>query len=206
VTFYANSLIISAGVVILTTTTATLGGYGLTRLDIPFKLVFARGILAGYMFPAIMLAIPMFVLWREVGMLNTYIGVILAETSIALPFSLWLMWKFFQTVPESLEESALMGGATRFHAFKDIALPMAKPGMIAVAIFAYAVSWNEFTMPLVIMTEQSKWPLTVGIQSFISGYSVLWNQVMAATTLMIIPSFIFVLFLQSYILRGFRVR
>lgn len=205
-TYYKNSILITAGVVVLTTVSSTLGGYGLTRLDIPFKKTFARGILAGYMFPAIMLSIPMFVLWRYVGMLNTYLGVILAETALALPFSLWLMWQFFQTVPESLEESALVGGATRFHAFKDIALPMAKPGMIAVAIFAYAIGWNNFTLPLVILTDKQMWPLTVGIQSFVRGYNILWNQVMAGTFLMIIPSFLFVLFLQSYILRGFRVR
>mgnify|MGYP000389197767 CR=1 FL=1 len=203
--FYLNSVIYTVGVVGITTITATLGGYGLTRIDIPRKRWFARGILMGYMFPAIMLSIPMFVLWRYLGWVNTYIGVILAEVALALPFSLWLMWKFFQTVPESLEESARMSGATRFQAFKDVALPMAQPGIIAIAIFAYAVAWNEYTMPTVLLSEQSMWPLTVGIQSFVQGYQVLWGQVMAATTLMVIPSLLFVYFLQSYILQGFRL-
>ncbi|MFC5973982.1 carbohydrate ABC transporter permease [Halomarina salina] len=203
--YYLNSIIYTVGVVGLTTVTATLGGYGLTRIDIPYKRMFARGILMGYMFPAIMLSIPMFVLWRYLGWVNTYIGVILAETALALPFGLWLMWKFFQTVPESLEESARMNGATRFQAFKDIALPIAQPGIIAVSIFAYAVAWNEYTMPTVLLSDQALWPLTVGVQSFVQGYQVLWGQVMAATTLMVIPSFLFVYFLQSYILQGFRL-
>jgi multiple sugar transport system permease protein len=203
-TFYINSVLVSAGVVLLTTVTATLGGYGLTRIDIPFKHVFARGILFGYMFPPILIAIPMFILWKDLGMIDTYIGLILAETAIALPFSLWLMWKFFQTVPYSLEESAMTAGASRFRAFYDVALPMATPGMIAVAVFSYAVSWNSFTMPKVLMITQSKWPLTIGVHSLTEQQQVFWGQIMAASALIIIPAFLFVYFLQKYLLRGFR--
>lgn len=204
VTFYMNSVIVALGVVLLTTITATLGGYGLTRLDIPFKRTFARTILFGYMFPPILLAIPMFLLWREIGVMDTYIGLILAETAISLPFSLWLMWKFFQTVPYSLEESAITAGASRFRAFYDVALPMSKPGMIAVAVFSYAVSWNAYTMPKVLMVTESKWPLTIGIHSLTQQQTVYWGQVMAASALVILPAFVFVYFLQKYLLRGFR--
>jgi len=204
VTFYINSVIVALGVVLLTTLTATLGGYGLTRLDIPFKRTFARTILFGYMFPPILLAIPMFLLWREIGVMDTYIGLILAETAISLPFSLWLMWKFFQTVPYSLEESAITAGASRFRAFYDVALPMSKPGMIAVAVFSYAVSWNAYTMPKVLMVTETKWPLTIGIHSLTQQQTVYWGQVMAASALVILPAFVFVYFLQKYLLRGFR--
>lgn len=204
VNYYINSVIVAAGVVALTTTIATLGGYGLTRLEIPFKKTFARTILLGYMFPPILLAIPMFIFWKNLGVINTYWGLILAESAISLPFGLWLMWKFFQTVPVSLEESAQMAGASRFRAFYDIALPMAKPGMIAVAVFAYAVSWNSYTMPKILMPDTAKWPLTVGVYAFTQQHQVLWGQVMAASALIILPAFIFVFFLQKYLLRGFR--
>lgn len=204
VTFYMNSVIVALGVVLLTTVTATLGGYGLTRLDIPFKRTFARTILFGYMFPPILLAIPMFLLWRELGVIDTYVGLILAETAISLPFSLWLMWKFFQTVPYSLEESAITAGASRFRAFYEVALPMSKPGMIAVAVFSYAVSWNAYTMPKVLMVTETKWPLTIGIHSLTQQQTVYWGQIMAASALVILPAFVFVYFLQKYLLRGFR--
>lgn len=203
-TYYKNSIIIATGVVVLTTAIATLGGYGLTRLDIPFKKTFARTVLLGYMFPPILLAIPMFIFWKNLGVINTYIGLILAETAVSLPFSLWLMWKFFQTVPMSLEESAQMAGASRFRAFYDVALPMAKPGMIAVAVFSYAVSWNSYTMPKILMPATGKWPLTVGVYAFTQQHQVLWGQVMAASALIILPAFVFVFFLQRYLLRGFR--
>jgi multiple sugar transport system permease protein len=203
-TWYSNTILVSLGVVSITVSTATLGGYGLTRIDIPFKRAFARIILFGYMFPAILLAIPMFILWRQVGMINSIVGLIFAETAVALPFSLWLMWKFFQTVPVSLEESAQMAGASRFRAFYEIALPMAKPGMIAIAVFAYAIAWNEFTIPQVLMNDSDLYVLTQGLYFFTIQNKTVWEQIMAASTLTIIPSFLFVFFLQKYLLRGFR--
>lgn len=203
-TYLLNSIILAAGVVGLTTTAATLGGYGLTRIDIPHKKFFARTIIFGYMFPPILLAIPMFIFWRKLGMINSYPGLILAVTATSLPFSLWMMWKFFQTVPKSLEESAMMAGAPRFRAFYEIALPMAKPGMIAVAVFSYAIAWNAYTLPTVLMSDSSKWPLTVGIQAFLQTDAISWGALMAANAIAVIPSFLFVFFLQKYLLRGFR--
>lgn len=203
--YYKNSLIIAIGVVIIGVTASTLGGYGLSRIDIPYKRIFARGILFGYMFPAILLSIPMFIYWRQLGLTNTYIGVILAEAAGTLPFGLWLMWKFFETVPESMEESAIVAGASRFRAFYEVALPIAKPGIIAVAIFAYAGSWDQYTIPKILLTDGSFWPLTVGIYSYTQQYDILWGQVMAASALTIIPAFLFVFFLQRYMLRGFKL-
>ncbi|MFC6825284.1 carbohydrate ABC transporter permease [Halopelagius fulvigenes] len=203
-TWYFNSIIVAVGVVTLTTVTSTLAGYGLTRLDIPYKKTFARIILFGYMFPAILLAIPMFIFWRQLGWIDSHLGLVFAETAVSLPFGIWMMWKFFQTVPVSLEESAQMAGASRFRAFYEIALPMAKPGMVAVAVFSYAVAWNEFTMPTILLVNNESWVLTIGLFSFTMQNQVLWSQLMAASTLTVIPSFIFVYFLQKYLLRGFR--
>lgn len=204
VRWYVNTLIFAGGVVLLTTITSTLAGYGLTRINIPRKRLFARVILFGYMFPAILLAIPMFIFWRQLGWVNSLGGLILAQTATALPFSIWMMWKFFQTVPISLEESAQMAGASRFQAFYEIALPMAKPGMIAIAVFSYAVAWNSFTIPQVLLTSNENWVLSIGMFSFIVQNRVLWGQLMAASALAVIPSFLFVYFLQKYLLRGFR--
>lgn len=203
-TWYKNTIILAAGVVTLTTASATLAGYGLARLDIPYKKTFARLILFGYMFPPILLSIPMFILWRQLGILNSLPGVILAQTATTLPFSIWLMWQFFQTVPYSLEESARVSGCSRFRAFYDVALPLAKPGMIAVAIFSFAIAWGSFTIPTILISDSSKWVLTLGLHSFTQQESVLWGQIMAASTLLVLPTFFFVYYLQKYILQGFR--
>lgn len=204
-TFFINSTIVALGVVALTTTAATLGGYGLTRVDFPYKKSIARFILFGYMFPAILLSIPMYILWQELGILNSYIGLILAQTAITLPFSLWLMWKFFQTVPISLEESAQMAGATRFQAFYEIALPLAKPGITAIALFSFSISWGEYTIPKILMTETARWPLTVGLDTLVHQHAVVWEQIMAASVIMLLPAFVFVFFLQRSLIKGFRV-
>lgn len=203
--FLRNSIIITTGVVVLTTTLATLGGYGLTRIDIPYKTLFARGILFGYMFPAILLAIPMYILWSELGITNSFLGLILAITARSLPFSLWLLWRFFLTVPYSLEESAQVAGASRFQAFVDIALPMAKPGIIACAIFSFAVAWGDYTFALIIMSDLSMFPITVGLErSFLAGGQfVNWPMLMAGSSITVIPPLIFVFFLQKYFLAGF---
>jgi multiple sugar transport system permease protein len=205
ITYYYNSIVVAIGVIIVTVVSATLGGYGLTRLDIPFKKTFARGVLFGYMFPAILLSIPMFIIWREIGLINSYTGLVLAEAAGTLPFSLWLMWQFFQTVPVELEESAYTMGASRFRTLVDIALPNAKPGIIAISIFAYSASWDQYTIPKILMTQSSMWPLTVGVYDFTTATDVLWGQIMAASSMMLIPSFLFVIFLQKYMLEGFRI-
>lgn len=203
--YFKNSLILSVGVVLITTSMSTLAGYGLTRINIPHKKTFARLILFGYMFPQILLAIPMFIFWSRIGLINSHLGLILAVTATALPFGIWLMWKFFQNVPLSLEESARMSGAPPFQAFYEIALPMAKPGVIAVAIFSYTTAWGAYTIPRIIMPTNENWPLTVGIHMFTIQKQTLWGEVMAASVMMIIPAFIFVFSLQKYLLEGFEV-
>jgi len=202
--WFMNTTYLALGVVVLTTATATLGGYGLARLDIPYKKTFARAILFGYMFPPILLSIPLFIFWRQLGILNSIPGVIFATMAATLPFSLWLMWQFFQTVPYSLEESAIVSGSTQFRAFVDIALPLAKPGMIAVAIYSFALSWGAFTIPTILLIDSKKWVLVQGLYRFTVQESVQWGQIMAAGTLLVLPTILFVYFLQKYILRGFQ--
>jgi multiple sugar transport system permease protein len=205
VTWMTNSVIVAAGVCLLTVVFATLGGYGLARLDLSFKQTFARSVLLGYMFPAILLGIPMYIMWRDLGLLNSRLGLILAETALALPFSLWLMWNFFQSVPYSLEESAQMAGATRFQAFLDVALPMARPGMVAVLVFAFATSWNEYTLAQILMTDQSNYVITIGLDTLINDQLIPWGQMMAATFITLLPAFLLVYFLQKYLIRGFQI-
>lgn len=204
-TFYKNSLIVVIGVVIVTLVTSTLAGYALTRIQIRGKRGIANLTIFSYMYPPLLLAVPMFMLWISMDMLNTYVGLILAQSALTVPFSIWLMWQFFQTVPISLEESSWMFGASRTRGFFDIALPMAKPGIIAVAIFAFAVSWNDFTMASILMRDTQMRTLPVGVMFFTEGYAVDWGTILAASLFIAIPPFLLVYFLQRYLLRGFQL-
>ncbi len=202
--YYRNSIVVAAGVVIFTVTASTLAGYGLTRVQFRGKKWFARLILFGYMFPPLLLSIPMYQIWRQLGLLNSHLGLILAESSVPLPFGIWTMWLFFQTVPLDYEESVWMAGGSRWHSFKDIALPQAAPGMIAVGIFAFQSSWNNYTYPKVLIAEDSLRPLTTGITQYAVQNYVFWNQVMAVVFTIIIPAFLLVYFLQKYLLEGYK--
>jgi multiple sugar transport system permease protein len=202
--WYLNSIIVAIIAIAVTTATATLAGYGLTRVKFRGRKTFARLILFSYMFPPILLAFPQYQIWRQVGWLNTYHGIAIAHIALSLPFSMWMMWKFFQTVPIAYEESAWMNGASRFHSFKDVAIPMAKPGMVAVAIFTFAVSWNDFTMATILLPNSQMQTLPPAVQTFVEQNTVYWGQIMAASTMMSIPPFLLVYKLQESILEGFR--
>jgi multiple sugar transport system permease protein len=205
VTFYKNSVIVVLGVMLLTVVVSTLAGYTLTRIDIRGKKTIANLTIFSYMYPPILLVMPMFLLWVSIGMTNTYIGLILAQSALTVPFSIWLMWQYFQTISISLEESAWIYGASRKRAFIDIALPKAMPGITAVAIFAFAVSWNDFTMSNIIMRETSMRTLPRGLLTFSQGYTIDWGLLMGASFLVAIPPFLLVYFLQKYLLQGFKI-
>ncbi len=204
-TYLSNSIIVAIGATVLTTTLATLGGYGLTRSEFRNKKTLARTVLLTYMFPPILLGIPLYIIFYNLGLLNTHIVLMIAHTAIALPFCLWLMWQYFQTVPIAYEESAWIYGASRFQTFRKIVLPMALPGIIAVSIFAFAVSWNDFTMAVVLMTETGAKTFPVGINDFLASQQVNWGIVNAAGFLIILPPLLLVYFLQKYIMVGFQI-
>jgi multiple sugar transport system permease protein len=203
VTFYINSVIVAIGTIALTNLAAILAGYGLARLEFPFQKSFARSILFGYMFPPLLLGIPIYLIWDTIGLANTLGGLILAQVSLTIPFCTWVMWRFFLSIDTSYEESAWMAGASRMRAFFEIALPYAKPGIIAITIFAFAVSWGDFTLALILLTDIQKQTLPIGILAFVQQNTVEWDAVMAGVFLISIPPLVVVYSLQQYILRGF---
>ena len=203
--YITNSILIATGCMILNTILSCLAGYGLTRYSFWGRKIFARGTLFAYMFPPMLLGIPFFLLFHKIGLLNTYAGIIIAQATISLPFSIWLMWQFFQTVPMSYEESAWVCGASRFRTFVDVSLPLALPGIIAICLFSFALSWSDYTFSLIILTRDSMKTLPVGLDFIMDRPSVHWGMMQAASVLVCAPGFILVLFLQRYLMAGFGV-
>lgn len=203
--FFKNSMIVAIGVTAITVVCSILAGYALTRFKFSGKRTIANLTIISYMYPPILLGIPLFILWFRIDLVNTYTGLILAQCAITLPFSIWLMWQFFQTIPISLEESAWMYGASRFQSFRDVALPMAMPGIIAVAIFSFAVSWNDYTLATMLMREQEMRTLPVGVLFFTEQFQIDWGLVLSAALFIAIPPFLLVYFLQKYLLQGFKI-
>ena len=203
--YFKNSVIAAAGAVVLNVITATLAGYGLTRFDFWAKRKFAKGILFSYMFPPMLMAIPLYIILSALQMRNTYLGLILAHMTLSLPLNIWLMWQYFQIVPISLEEAAWVSGAGKLRAMLEICLPSALPGMLSVAMFAFALSWNDFTFAFILQTDKKMFTLPIGLATFVEQTAIHWGMIMSSAVLVTIPTFIMVFFLQKYLVRGLGV-
>ncbi|AUV84644.1 hypothetical protein C2R22_24250 (plasmid) [Salinigranum rubrum] len=201
-----NSTLITASTITLTCIFAPLAGYGFTRYHVPYKKYIANLLLFSYMFPPIMLAIPYFVIYDFLGLTNTRIGLILAHVSLTLPFGIWVMWQYFQTVPKRYEESAWISGASRLRTMYDVSFRAAAPGIVTTALFTFAFSWNDFTYALILTTDPSKTVLTVGLDSLRLSQQVFWGLLFSGSLVAMIPPFIIVFALSKYILAGFDLR
>lgn len=203
--YLENSLIAAAGAIALNVVAATLAGYGLTRFAFRGKKTFALGTLFSYMFPPMLMAIPLYIMFSALGMRNSYTGLILSHVAISLPLNTWIMWQYFQIVPLSLEEAAWVSGASRLRALVQVCLPSARPGILSVAIFAFALSWNDFTFAFILQTERAMFTLPVGLATFVEQTAIHWGLVMASAVLVSVPTFALVFFLQRYLLAGLGV-
>lgn len=203
---FFNTLIVATGVMGLTVLVSTVAGYGLTRYDFPFKFTFARMILFGYMLSPIVLAIPMYSIFRHLGLLNTYLGIILAQSTLATPFGVWLMWNMFQSVSITQEEAAWVMGSGRIRTFKDIAVPNARSGILAVALFGFAIVWNDFTFARILLPKTEAMTLSPGLMALASqGHYINQGNLMAISVVMSLLPILVAYWLQSYLLAGFQI-
>jgi multiple sugar transport system permease protein len=197
-------------VIVVTSSTAvalvfgSLAGYSLARFPMSprFRENISFWILSTRMIPPIVTIIPIFLIFKNLHLLNTYLGLGIVYTGFALPFAVWMMRAFIQEVPVDLEEAALVDGDTRLSAFFRIVLPLAAPGLAATAVFSVIVLWNEFLFALILTTTAKTITLPVGIAGLVSQYELLWGEMGAAGTVAIIPILIFSLSVQRYLVRG----
>lgn len=206
-TYVINTLIVTVGTVVASVVISMITGYGLARFQFKYKKSFARFLLFGYMFSPIVLGLPLYLIWDSLGLVNTYIGIIIAITATAMPFCVWLMWKYIQTIPESMEHSAWIAGASRWRGFRDIIVPQTRPAIVATALFSFALAWTDFTFAQILLPANEKTTFAPGVMRLIyqSTY-VDWGELMAVSLLMTLPPLAFAYFLQGYLLRGFKVR
>lgn len=205
--YVLNSIIVTAGTVTTVIIVSLIAGYGLARFNYKRKVGIARFLLIGYMFSPIVLAIPLYLIWDTLGLLNRHVGLILALSAVSMPFAVWLMWKYIQTIPASMEESAWVDGASRWRAFIDVIVPQTKPAMIANSIFAFAIAWGDFTFSYILLPSNEARTFPPGIfHMFHSAWDTGYGEFMAASLLISIPPLLFAYFLQSYMMRGFKIR
>jgi multiple sugar transport system permease protein len=199
-----NSFIIAVSTTIVALVLGTMAGYALARFQYPGNIRYhvSFWILSTRMMPPIVTIIPLYLFFNYLQMLNTKTAVVIAYTAFNLPFATWMMKSYFQDLPVELEEAAMVDGDTRWGAFLRVALPLARPGLAATAIFCLIISWNEFLLALILTLTEKSQTLPIGIAGRVTQYNTYWGEISAAGFTACIPIVIFAFIVQRHLVRG----
>lgn len=202
-TLLRNSIIITVSSVTLALCLCALGGYALSRGTFRFKRPLMFGILLIQIIPGTATVLPFYLIMRELGLLNTMTGVVLGLATGQIPFMLWVMKGFFDTVPIELEEAAWLDGANRFQTLTRIVFPLALPGVGAAAILAFNAGWAAFFLPLIMLNNADKFVMPLGLFRALIAYTNLdYGMLNAMALLYMLPSFLIFIFARQYLIRG----
>ena len=200
--WYGNSVFVAVSSTLLATAVGTIGAYALARLKFLGRGFMASATLITYLVPPSILFIPLYKQMQALGMANSLAGLIAAYPSFTVPFVTWLLMGYFESIPEELEEAAMIDGATRFGAFYRIVLPLSAPGVLAAGLYAFTQAWNEFLYALVFITDGKLRTLPVGLASFITGDVYGWGYLMSGAVLTTLPVIAAYISLQTYMVEG----
>jgi multiple sugar transport system permease protein len=202
--YLVNSLIVAICSTACALVLGTLAGYSLARFRLPRNLdgKLALWILSTRMFPAIVTAVPLFMIMRDLRLVNTRLSLVIVYTAFNLPFVVWMMRGFFAEIPRDLEEAAMVDGDSRLGALRRVILPLVTPGLAATAVFCLIVSWNEFLFALVLTQTDAAMTLPVGIAGRVTQYGIKWGVMSAAAVVAMIPILAFAMSVQRYLVRG----
>jgi multiple sugar transport system permease protein len=197
--FY-NSVVVSSMTVVFSMILAVPAAYGLSRLRSPAKAGLLSWVLLVRAAPGMIYVIPYFIAFREIGLMDTKIGLVLVNTVFTVPLAIWIMISFFDSIPREIEEAAVVDGATRFQTLTKIAIPMAAPGIASTAILVFIFSWNEFLFALTLTRFNAK-TAAVAILNYMAYEGTEWGKVAAAGILILLPVLIFSLFIRKYLVQ-----
>ena len=198
-----NSTVVAAATTVVGVFLATTAGYAFSRFRFPGRRAGLMSFLVSQMFPGTLMLIPLYIIvvqWLGLG--STWIGLILVYATIAIPFCVWMLKGYFDTIPLDLEESALIDGATPGQIFTKIILPLAKPAVAVTALFSFMTGWNEFIIAATFMDKEVMYTAPVGLRFFVGGFSQQWGYFAAGSIIVSIPVVLLFLFLQKYLVSG----
>lgn len=200
--FFWNSIYVSVLTTLLAVAVAVPAAYAFSRFSFPGRKFLFFSVLLRNMFPAVIFLVPLFILMRWLGLVNTHGSLILTYLTFGLPLAIWLLKGFFDNIPIQLEQAARIDGATRFQAFLLIVAPLSVPGIIATAIYSFIGAWNEYIYAATFLTKNEQLTLPVGIQRFFSENTSDYPGLMAASFMMSVPVVVLFLLLQRYFVRA----
>lgn len=197
-----NTAIVACATSVFCTVVSINAGYALSRFQGRLTGAFGMFVLSAQMLPATLIVVPLYVIFRQLGLYNSLIGLAIADTAFVLPLATWLMRGFFDRIPVELEQQAQVDGCTRLAAFYRITLPLALPGLVVVTAFSFISGWDEFFLARTLIASQDNWVLSVGLTSFESQYAIAWSEMMAASAVFALPAAAFFLLVQRYLVEG----
>ena len=200
--YFLNSTVISLGSTAIALCLAIFASYGFARFRFRGKAGFQAFILVGQLLPTAAIIVPLFITLRAFGLVNTYLGLILIYTIITLPLSVWMLTSYFRAIPVELEEAALIDGAGRLGILFRITLPLSLPGLVAIIVYAFVTTWNEFIFALVFAEDYRVKTLPIGLAEFSTEFNTDWGAVMAASVIMTLPVAILFLAMQRLFVGG----
>jgi len=202
--YFRNSMILAVTTTVVVVVLGTLGAYSLVRFKYRGRETLATLVLFTYLMPSVVLVIPLYLMMAKLGLANTLASLVIAYTTFALPYALWLLRSFMSSIPVDLESAALVDGASRMGAFVDVILPQALPGIVSTALFTFILCWNEYLFALVLVNSDSVRPLTAGTMNMlITSFNIDWSLLMAASVMMSLPLIVIFTFLQGTLTKGF---
>lgn len=200
--YFRNSLVVAVATAVVTALVGVPLAYAVVRYRVWGAQLLIRLMLVAYMLPALLLAIPLFTLLVRLGLDDTLTSLVVAHLTITLPLAVWLMYGFFRTVPASVEEAALVEGASRAQAFWHVAVPMAFPGVLTVTIFSFILSWTDYVYALVLTSSDSTKVVSLGLAAMYGAYDLRWGELMAGSAVISIPMLVLFALVTRHFIRG----
>jgi multiple sugar transport system permease protein len=199
-----TSLIDAGAATLIALVIGSFAGYALARLRFPRKFLILAIVLSISTFPPIAIAAPLFKLWTDIGLYNTYLGMILPFLTFVLPLTIYILVTFFREIPKELEEAALVDGATHFQAFRKVVLPLAAPGLVTAGLLAFIFAWNEFLLSITLTSAASRRPVSAAIAFFTGSqqFQIPLGTISAATVTITVPLIVLVVIFQKRIVAG----
>ncbi|MDQ6422971.1 carbohydrate ABC transporter permease [Paenibacillus sp. LHD-117] len=197
-----NSVIVSLLATAITIVISSLAAYGIVRFFPRAGKKMTKLLITTYMFPPILLAVPYSIILIKVGLVNSFTGLVITYLSFSIPYAVWMLIGFFQTVPLEIEEAAKVDGAGKMRVFLQVVLPVVSPGIVATAIYTFINTWNEFLFALLLINTSAKMPISVALYSLTGSEILDWGEMMAASVIVILPSVVFFMIIQKKIAGG----
>jgi len=200
--WFRNSVVVAVATTLVVMVVAALGSYSMVRFSYRGRGLISAGLLSAYLLPQVLLVVPLFLVMSKLHLTNSHVGLVVANTTFALPFAVWLLREYFKTIPFEVEEAAMVDGASRVRSLVQVVVPQALPGLISTAIFTFILAWNEYLFALVFLSDPRLKTLPVGIATYANNLDIQWGPLMASSVVVTVPVLVFFMFLQRRLVGG----